>query len=69
MEYTDIRFKVEGLESDQRLKFLIPIKRKKRWFEFWKKDESKEILIKVLNNYKGELDFEKDYFIPTNENF
>lgn len=37
-------------------KFTIPIPRRKRWWEFWKKDDRKKALAELMMRYKERIE-------------
>ena len=59
---------------NDRIKFIIPIGEKKKWWKFWEKsasDKAKQSLGKLISNYKEEINLNSDgtidYFIPVNK--
>jgi hypothetical protein len=59
----------EKLGPHYKRKFIIPVGRRKRWWEFWKKDESKKAIEELMSQYKQELILgeDGDIFIPSND--
>ena len=59
----------EKLGPHYKRKFIIPVGRRKRWWEFWKKDESKKAIEELMSKYKQELILgeDGDIFIPLND--
>ncbi len=56
-----------GLEY-RRVVFKIPVGRRKKWWEFWKKDDGKKAIKECVKQYKQELIMgDGDIFIPTND--
>ncbi len=55
------------LGPEYRRVFKIPVGRRKRWCEFWKKDDIEKTIEEIMNQYKQELILgeEGDIFIPT----
>jgi hypothetical protein len=47
-----------------RMKFTIPVKGRKKWWEFWKKSESKQRLKDLVSKLKEPVDFDREYFLP-----
>jgi len=47
-----------------RMKFTIPVKGCKKWWEFWKKSESKQRLKDLVSKLKEPVDFDREYFLP-----
>ncbi len=46
------------------MKFTIPVKPHKKWWEFWKKDESKQAVKDLMSKFKETVDFDGEYFLP-----
>jgi hypothetical protein len=46
------------------MKFTIPVKPRKKWWEFWKKDESKQAVKDLMSKFKEPVDFDGEYFLP-----
>jgi hypothetical protein len=59
----DINWNIIG-DNKVRMKFIIPIKPRKKWWEFWKKDESKQAVNDLIIRFKEPVDFEGEYFLP-----
>lgn len=39
-------------------KFIVPLKKRKRWWEFWKKDEGEKAIENLFNLYREEIIFD-----------
>lgn len=39
-------------------KFIIPLEKRKKWWEFWKKDEKEKAIENLLNLYREEIIFD-----------
>jgi hypothetical protein len=59
----DINWNIIG-DNKVRMKFTIPIKPRKKWWEFWKKDESKQAVKNLMSKFKEPVDFDGEYFLP-----
>ena len=59
----DINWNIMG-ENKVRMKFTIPVKSSKKWWEFWKKDESKQAVKDLMSKFKEPVDFDGEYFLP-----
>ena len=57
----EINWNVVG-NNEIRRKFVIPVGSNKKWWQFWKKDKSKEAL-KNINKFLSEK-CDGDFFIP-----
>jgi hypothetical protein len=57
------------LGPEYRRVFKIPVGSRKRWWEFWKKDDGKKAIEELMKQYKQELILgeDSDIFIPTND--
>lgn len=68
LEIPDVKFNLTG-NHNIKLIFKIPIKSKKKWWQFWKKDdkEAEKALIEVTDKYKEELEW-NDFFLPIKNN-
>jgi hypothetical protein len=57
------------LGPEYRRVFKIPVGSRKRWWEFWKKDDGKKAIEELMKQYKQELILgeDGDIFIPTND--
>lgn len=53
-------------KDDIKIKFIVPIKRDKRWWEFWKKSPEK-IMIELMDKYKEDVSVPDDIYIPENK--
>lgn len=58
----EINWNIVGDNKIKR-KFIIPVGRRKKWWEFWKKDKSIESLKILLKSYKEEMEFDGDLLI------
>ena len=59
----DINWNIIG-GNKVRMKFTIPIKPRKKWWEFWKRDESKQAVKDLVCKFKEPVDFDGEYFLP-----
>jgi hypothetical protein len=59
----DINWNIMG-DNKVRMKFTIPVKSRKKWWEFWKKDESKQAVKDLMSKFKEPIDFDGEYFLP-----
>ena len=59
----DINWNIIG-DNKVRMKFTIPIKPRKKWWEFWKKDESKQAVKDLMSKFKEPVDFDGECFLP-----
>lgn len=46
-----------------RIKFTIPVKPPKKWWEFWKKDESKQLVKDLMSKFKDPVNSDIEYFL------
>ncbi len=58
----DINWNIIG-DNKVRMKFTIPVKPRKKWWEFWKKDETKQAVKDLMSKFKP-VDFDGEYFLP-----
>lgn len=57
-------------KDDIKMVFKIPVGRRKRWWEFWKVDESKKAVIEIMDRMKEDVSFDEEsgeIFIPLNK--
>ena len=59
----DINWNIVG-DNKVRMKFTIPVKSHKKWWEFWKKDESKQAVKDLMSKFKEPVDLDGEYFLP-----
>ena len=51
--------------NEVRIKFTVPVKARKKWWEFWKKDESKIAVKELISKFKEDTNMQDgDYFLP-----
>lgn len=53
--------------NNTRIKFTIPITPRKKWWQFWKKDESKIAIRKLMSDYDQDIILpDEDIILPEN---
>lgn len=51
--------------NEVRIKFTVPVKARKKWWEFWKKDEAQIAFKELMSKFKEQVETtEVDYFLP-----
>jgi hypothetical protein len=51
--------------NEVRIKFTVPVKARKKWWEFWKKDEAQIAVKELMSKFKEQVETtEGDYFLP-----
>jgi len=56
-------------KNEIKMVFKVPVG-KKRWYEFWKKNNTEKIIIELMNRYKEEVNFDEssgEIFIPVKD--
>lgn len=54
--------------NDVRIKFTVPVKARKKWWEFWKKDEAQIAIKELMSKFKDDINMpDGDYFLPVDD--
>jgi len=53
----DINWNIMG-DNKVRMKFMIPVKTRKKWCGFWKKDDSKQAVKDLMSKFKEPVYFD-----------
>ena len=51
-------------KDEIKIKFIVPIGKQKRWWQFWKQDEKRKTIIEIMDRFKEEVNFDENYEAP-----
>lgn len=63
----DYNIMSDNIDNSVKMKFVIPIGSRKKWWQFWKEDEAikaEKSIKEFMYKFKEDVNFDGDYILP-----